>query len=105
MYAILETGNKQYKVEVGGVIRVEKLIAEVGGDIVFDSVLLIEENGDITVGSPYVSGATVAATVTAQDREKKVIVFKYKPKKGYKKKNGHRQPYTELKITAINKAA
>ena len=102
MYAIIETGGKQYKVTEGDVIRVEKLEVEVDSKITIDKVLMI--GGDeLTVGKPYVDGAKVEATVTAQGKADKVIVYKYKRKSGYHKKNGHRQQYTELKIESIAK--
>lgn len=100
MYAIIETGGKQYKVSEGDVVRVEKLDAEVDSTVVIDKVLMI--GGDnVKVGTPTVDGAKVEAKVKAQGKAKKVIVYKYKPKKGYHKKNGHRQLYTELEITGI----
>jgi large subunit ribosomal protein L21 len=97
MFAIIETGGKQYKVSEGDVLYVEKLNAEAESEVVFDKVLMA--NGK--VGSPYLEGATVKATVEKQGRAKKIIVFKYKSKKNYHKKQGHRQPYTKVKITAI----
>ena len=101
MYAIIETGGKQYNVQVGATIKVEKLELEAGENFVFDKVLMI--SGDAPqVGAPYVAGATVSASVVAQGKEKKVIVYKYKSKKGYHKKKGHRQPFTALRIEAIN---
>ncbi|MDY6065366.1 MAG: 50S ribosomal protein L21 [Finegoldia sp.] len=100
MYAIIQTGGKQYKVEEGQVVKVEKIDAEVGDKIEFDQVLLI--SGDETkVGSPLLESAVVKAEVLGQKKAKKVIVFKYKPKKNYRKKKGHRQPYTEVKIEKI----
>lgn len=100
MYAIIQTGGKQYKVVAGDTIRVEKLALETGANYTFDQVLAI--GGDsLTVGTPTVNGATVTATVTDQGKHKKVIVYKFKKKKGFHKKKGHRQPYTELKIDAI----
>ncbi|MDO4265739.1 MAG: 50S ribosomal protein L21 [Eubacteriales bacterium] len=102
MYAVIATGGKQYKVAVGDVIRVEKLGAEEGAAVSFDKVLLI--GGDeLTVGKPYVDGASVKATVTKNGKGKKVIVYKYKRKTGYHKKNGHRQLFTEVKIDEISK--
>ncbi len=101
MYAIIETGGKQVKVEVGAKIFVEKLNAEVGTDVTFDKVLLV--GGESTkVGNPYVEGATVVGKVEKQGKEKKVLVFKYKSKANYRRTTGHRQPYTSLTITAIN---
>ena len=93
MYAIIETGGKQVKVEVGSKIFVEKLNAEVGSDVTFDKVLLV--GGEQTkVGAPYVNGANVVAKVEKQGKEKKVLVFKYKSKANYRRTTGHRQPYT-----------
>ena len=100
MYAIIETGGKQYRVSEGDKVRVEKLDAEVDSTVVIDKVLMI--GGDeVKIGNPTVEGAKVEAKVTAQAKAKKVIVYKYKPKTGYHKKNGHRQYYTELEITSI----
>lgn len=101
MYAIIETGGKQYKVQQGDVVFVEKLEAEAGTAITFDKVLVVGGD-DLKVGAPYVDGATVTATVAKQGKSKKIIVYKYKPKKGYHKKQGHRQPYTKVKIEKIN---
>lgn len=100
MYAIIATGGKQYKVAEGDVIRVEKLDVEVGSTVTFDSVLAVSDK-ELAVGDA-VANATVTATVQAQDKAKKVIVYKYKRKTGYHKKNGHRQAYTEVKIDKIN---
>ncbi len=102
MYAIIATGGKQYKVEEGDVIRVEKLDVPVGSEYVFDQVLAIGDD-ELTVGCPVVEGAAVKATVTDQARARKIVVYKYKRKTGYHKKNGHRQYYTELKIDSITK--
>ena len=103
MYAIIATGGKQYKVSEGDVIRVEKLDAEVGSSFDFDQVLAVGEEGELEFGTPVVKGAVVKATVQKQARARKVIVYKYKPKTGYHKKNGHRQYFTELKIDSITK--
>ncbi|GAK46946.1 50S ribosomal protein L21 [Secundilactobacillus oryzae JCM 18671] len=101
MYAIIVTGGKQYRVEKGGVIYVEKLNAEAGEKVTFDQVVFV--GGDSTkVGTPLVDGATVSGTVEKQGREKKVVTFKYKAKKGQHSKVGHRQPYTKVVIDAIN---
>ncbi|HZH59796.1 MAG TPA: 50S ribosomal protein L21 [Metabacillus sp.] len=101
MYAIIETGGKQIKVEEGQVIYVEKLGADQGETVTFDKVLFV--GGDnVQVGSPTVSGATVTAKVEKQGRQKKITVFKYKAKKNYRKKQGHRQPYTKVVIEKIN---
>ncbi|MBQ4464224.1 MAG: 50S ribosomal protein L21 [Eubacterium sp.] len=100
MYAIIKTGGKQYKVEEGDIIRVEKLSAKEGEEIVLDQVLMIGDK-TVKIGDPTISGASVKATVMGEGKEKKVIVYRYKPKTGYHKKNGHRQPYTQLKIDQI----
>ncbi len=101
MYAIIATGGKQYKVEEGDTIRVEKLNAEADSTYTFDQVLVVN-NGELIVGNPTVAGATVSATVVGNGKARKVVVYKYKRKSGYHKKNGHRQQYTELKIDKIN---
>lgn len=100
MYAIIATGGKQYKVSVGDEVRVEKLDAKEGDTVTFDQVVAISD-GTMKVASD-VASATVTGTVTAQGRAKKVIVYKYKRKSGYHKKNGHRQAYTQVKIDKIN---
>lgn len=102
MYAIIETGGKQYKVSEGDVIKVEKLNVEAGSEYTFENVLVLSDGDKISVGAPTVSGASVKATVIGDGKAKKVIVYKYKPKKGFHKKNGHRQPFTQLKIEKIN---
>ena len=102
MYAIIETGGKQFKVAQGDVIRVEKLCIEPGDTHTFEQVLLLADGDAFKVGAPYVSGVSVTATVTKQDKAKKVIVYKYKAKKGFHKKKGHRQPFTTLRVEAIN---
>ena len=101
MYAIIATGGKQYKVEEGDIIRVEKLEAEENATITLDQVLVVND-GSLKIGTPTVEGATVTATALGNGRSKKVVVYKYKRKSGYHKKNGHRQAYTELKIEKIN---
>ncbi|MBN8236770.1 50S ribosomal protein L21 [Halobacillus kuroshimensis] len=101
MYAIIETGGKQVKVEQGQEIYVEKMDVEAGETVTFDKVLFV--GGDDTkVGAPYVDGASVTAKVEKQGLQKKLTVFKYKPKKNYKRKQGHRQPYTKLIVDEIN---
>ena len=101
MYAIIETGGKQIKVEAGQAIYVEKLAGEQGETVTFDKVLFV--GGDsVKVGVPIVEGATVTAKVEKQGRAKKITVFKYKAKKNYRRKQGHRQPYTKVVIDAIN---
>ena len=102
MYAIIETGGKQLKVEEGQSIFIEKLPVEAGDEIVFEQVLLVSGRST-KVGSPYVKGATVVAKVEKQGKEKKITIFKYKAKKGStRRKQGHRQPYTKLIIESIN---
>ncbi|MCI5937531.1 MAG: 50S ribosomal protein L21 [Eubacterium sp.] len=101
MYAIIATGGKQYKVEEGDVIKVEKLGLEAGAEVTFDQVLLVGDK-DVKVGTPTVAGASVKASVVSEGKAKKVIVYRYKRKTGYHKKNGHRQPFTQVKIEKIN---
>src|SRR5262245_48217885 len=102
-FAIIETGGKQYMVSEGDTIRIEKLPGEhqVGGALTFDKVLLVDNGSETTVGTPYIAGAKVEATVQKMDRAKKVTVIKYKAKSNYFKKRGHRQPYFEIKITKL----
>lgn len=103
MYAIIETGGKQFKVSEGDVIKTDLLESEVGSDVTFERVVLASKGGDsVTVGSPLVSGASVAGTVLRRDKDKKILVFKYKPKKRVRKLTGHRQPFAEVKITKIS---
>ena len=102
MYALIETGGKQYKVAEGDVIKVEKLAVEAGQEYAFDKVLVVAKDSDVTVGAPYVAGAKVSASVIGDGKEKKVVVYKYKPKKGFHKKKGHRQPFTKLQIQSIS---
>ena len=101
MYAIIATGGKQYKVSEGDVITIEKLSAEEGESVTFDQVLAIGGEG-FKAGNPTVAGASVEAEVLKNGRAKKVIVYKYKPKKGYHKKNGHRQSFTTVRVGKIN---
>ncbi len=102
MYAVIETGGKQYQVKNGDVVFIEKLNAEAEETVTFDKVLVVGNDGNVTVGAPYVDGATVSAKVLKNGKAKKITVFTYKPKKGEKRKMGHRQPYTQVKIEAIN---
>jgi large subunit ribosomal protein L21 len=101
MYAVIETGGKQYRVQQGDIVFVEKLDVEEGTNVDFDKVLVMSKDGDIVVGKPYVDGAKVQATVLEQGKAKKILVFKYKSKKNYRKKQGHRQPFTKVKIENI----
>ena len=100
-YAIIKTGGKQVKVEVGQAIYVEKLNAEVGDKVTFEEVVFVGGD-DVKVGAPFVAGATVEGTVEKQGRQKKVVTFKYKRRKDSHRKQGHRQPYTKVVIDAIN---
>lgn len=101
MYAIIATGGKQYKVAEGDIIKIEKLGVEAGEAVTFNQVLAVN-NGELSVGAPTVAGATVTGTVVKEGKAKKIIVYKYKRKSGYHKKNGHRQLYTQVKIEKIN---
>ena len=102
MQAIIVTGGKQYKVAEGDTLFIEKLPAEAGDAVTFRKVLAVIDGDKLTVGTPVVEGAKVDASVVKNGRGKKVIVFKYKPKKGYRRKQGHRQPYTKVEIKKIN---
>jgi len=100
MYAVIKTGGKQYRVEEGDTIRVEKLPGEVGGTLEITDVLMV--GGEkVEIGKPVVTGAKVTAEIVAQDKAKKIVVFKMRRRKGYRRKNGHRQPYTELRIKSV----
>ncbi len=101
MHAIIETGGKQYRVAEGDVLFIEKLEVEAGDAIVFDKVLAILGD-EAKIGAPTVAGATVEASAVKNGRGKKVMIFKYKPKKGYRRRQGHRQPYTKVQIGKIN---
>ncbi len=102
MYAVIKSGGKQYKVQEGDTIRVEKINVEEGGEISLDDVLMVADGDNISVGAPVVPGATVAATVTSHGRGAKIKVVKFRRRKHHRKQMGHRQAYTELKITGIN---
>lgn len=102
MQAIIVTGGKQYKVAQGDTLFIEKLEAEAGAEITFDQVLAILNEDKATFGAPTLEGASVVATVVKNGKGKKIRVFKYNPKKGYRKRQGHRQPYTKVQISAIN---
>ncbi len=101
MFAVIKTGGKQYLVSTGDKIKIEKLDADEGQKVVFDQVLLTADDNGTKIGQPFIEGAKVGGLVLRQDRSKKVIVFKYKPKKRYKVKRGHRQPFSEVKIESI----
>ncbi len=100
MYAIIKTGGKQYKAEPGKFIDVEKIDAEIGAEVSFDA-LMVAEGENVQIGAPVVEGVKVIGKVLKQDKEKKVVVFKYKSKKDFRKKQGHRQPYTRVEIVSI----
>ncbi|MBP3330161.1 MAG: 50S ribosomal protein L21 [Clostridia bacterium] len=102
MYAIIETGGKQYKVEAGEALYIEKLDVEADSEITFDKVIAVGKDDGIVVGAPYVDGATVTAKAIKNGKAKKVVVFTYKSKKNEKRKKGHRQPYTKVEIASIN---
>lgn len=101
MYAIVATGGKQYRVQEGDVLFVEKLNVEADSTVELNEVLAVSKDGKLTVGSPVIEGAKVTATVVKHGKAKKIIVFKYKPKKDYRRKQGHRQPYTQIRIEKI----
>ena len=102
MHAIIETGGKQYKVAEGDILYIEKLNAEAGESVTFEKVLAVLNGETATFGAPVVEGASVTANVVKNGKGKKVLVFKYKPKKNYRRRQGHRQPYTKVEITKIN---
>ena len=104
MFAVIRTGGKQYRVAKDAVLKIEKLEAEAGATITFDQVLAVGGEGGTTIGAPTVAGATVTATVIAQDRLAKVIIFKKRRRQNSRRKNGHRQPVTVVRISAINAA-
>jgi large subunit ribosomal protein L21 len=104
VYAVIATGGKQYRVSPGETVNVEKLPIEVGGKVEFRDVLMVADGEMVSVGQPKLLGATVMGEVITQDREAKIIVFKFRRRKGYRRKNGHRQPFTAVKITSITNA-
>lgn len=101
MYAIVETGGKQYKIQPGEVLRVEKLPGNVGDAVAFDKVLMLGTDDDVRVGTPMVGGARVTGRIVDQDKGRKVVIFKFKRRKGYRLKKGHRQLFTAVRIDAI----
>lgn len=105
MYAIIESCGKQYKVAEGDVVFFEKLDAEEGKKVTFDKVVLVSNDGKVQIGNPYVKGMKVEGKVVSHGKAKKILVFKYKAKKNYRRKQGHRQPYTKVEITGIKTSA
>lgn len=105
MYAVIETGGKQYRVQEGDVLTIEKLNVNAGEKVEFDKVLVLAKEGDLKVGAPYVEGAKVFGEVVENGKGQKVIIYKYKAKKDYRKKQGHRQPYTMVKIESLDGSA
>ncbi|NJB68921.1 large subunit ribosomal protein L21 [Desulfobaculum xiamenense] len=101
MYAIVETGGKQFRVEEGRTINIQKIQAEAGSELVLDKVLLVDKSGDVTVGQPFVGNAKISCEVVGHGRDKKIIVFHKRRRKGFMKKQGHRQDFTTIKIKAI----
>ncbi len=101
MYAIIQTGGKQYRVSEGDVLSVEKLSVAEGEEVVFDQVLTVVADGDVKIGKPVVEGAKVTAKVVEHGKGEKILVFKYKAKSNYRKRQGHRQPYTKVEISKI----
>ncbi len=102
MYAVVETGGHQYRVTPGELVRVEKVVGEVGDKVTIDKVLMVSDGEDVKVGKPYLDGATVTAAIADQGRNRKIVILKKKRRKGYKVKQGHKQPFTALKIEEIN---
>ena len=101
MYAVVSTGGKQYRVQKGETLRVEKIPGEVGSKVILDKVLMVADGENIRVGQPLIEKAAVQASIVEQDRAKKILVFKYKRRKRYRRKAGHRQPYTAIRIDGI----
>lgn len=102
MFAIVKTGGKQYKLAVGDEVFVEKLVGEAGDQVVLDQVLAVSDNGDLKVGKPTLEGGKVTCEIVKQGKGKKLEILKYKAKKGYRRRQGHRQPYTKLQVKAID---
>jgi len=105
MYAVIKTGGKQYRVVAGERLKVEKLVADVGATVTLDQVLMVADGAETTIGSPIIKGATVNATVLSHGRGDKVMIFKFRRRKHYRKTQGHRQSYTEIQISDINATA
>lgn len=105
MYAVIETGGTQFTVEEGSLLKIPQIPGSVGDKVTLDKVLLISNGAEPKVGTPYLENATVEAELTAQDKDKKIVVYKHKRRTGYQRTKGHRQPFTELKILKINAPA
>lgn len=101
MYAVIRTGGKQYRVEEGDVVKIEKIDGDRGSELTFDDVLLVGNDDETHVGTPTVAGASVSGTIVEQDRDKKIVVFKFRRRKNYIRKQGHRQSYTRVRISGI----
>ena len=101
MYAVINTGGKQYKVQQGETLRIEKIAGEIGSKVTFDKVLMVADGENVRVGQPVIEKAAVQASIVEQDKAKKILVFKYKRRKRYRRKQGHRQPYTAIRIDGI----
>ncbi len=101
MYAVVNTGGKQYKVQKGETLRIEKIPGEVGSQVTFDKVLMVADGENVRLGQPLLEKAAVLASIVEQDKAKKILVFKYKRRKRYRRKQGHRQPYTAIRIDGI----
>jgi large subunit ribosomal protein L21 len=102
MYAVVNTGGKQYKVQKGETLRIEKIPGEVGSQVTFDKVLMVADGENVRLGQPLLEKAAVMASIVEQDKAKKILVFKYKRRKRYRRKQGHRQPYTAIRIDGID---
>ena len=102
MYAVIATGGKQYRVQPGDTVRVEKLDGEIGSTVEFAEVLLVADGDNVRVGAPHIAGVKVTAEIAGEGKGEKLQIFKYRRRKGYRRKTGHRQPFTALKITGIN---
>ena len=101
MYAIMNTGGKQYRIQEGQILRIEKIAGDVGAEVAFDKVLMVSDGENVTIGRPTLENVLVKAQIVEQDKSKKILVFKYKKRKRYRRKQGHKQPFTAVKIGKI----
>lgn len=101
MYAIVNTGGKQYRIQEGQILRIEKIAGDVGSEVSFDKILMLSDGENVTIGRPVLENVLVRAQIVEQDKAKKILVFKYKKRKRYRRKQGHRQPFTAVKINKI----